>query len=64
MIEKDQLLAELGSSYTNKVVERFHRFAFISPKVLDQLAKDALSEHWGKDHYALTKYLAVNVPEH
>lgn len=62
MIERDELLRQLGSPYTSKVVPRLHRFAFIPDNLLEQLARDALSETWGRNHYVLEKYLAVHVP--
>ena len=48
MIEQGQLLELLGSSYTNKVVERLHGVSFIAPQNVERpLSKAALSEHWG-----------------
>jgi hypothetical protein len=62
MIEQRNLIEQLGDPYTNKVVDRLHRFAFMPPPNVDRLAKSALSEHWGAKHYVLSKYLAVHVP--
>ena len=62
MIGQNQLLDQLGSSYTNKVVERLHGFSFMPPQNVDRLSKAALSEHWGTKNIVLLKYLAVHVP--
>src|SRR2546422_1866352 len=62
MFNRDDLVRQLGDPYTKNVVERFRRFAFVPPKVLDGIAREALSETWGKDNYVLEKYLAVHVP--
>jgi len=62
MITREDLLEQIGSPYTSKVVPRLHRLAFVPDSMLEKLAKDALSEHWGPNHYALEKYLAVHVP--
>ena len=62
MITREELMEQLGSPYTNKVVPRLHKFAFIPDKLLDKIAREALSEHWGKNHYVLEKYLAIHVP--
>lgn len=61
MIEQGQLLEQLGSPFTNKVVDRLHRFSFMPPQNVDRLAKAALSEHWGAKNFVLSKYLAVHV---
>jgi hypothetical protein len=62
MISREELLEQLGSPYTNQVVPRLHRFAYIPDSVLDKLAKDALTEHWGTSHFVLRKYIAVHLP--
>ncbi|MGE3955540.1 MAG: DUF3825 domain-containing protein [Vicinamibacterales bacterium] len=62
MFEQDELVQELGDGYTNEVVKRLHRFVFLPPKIVDQLAGEALSENWGNDRYVLAKYLAVHIP--
>lgn len=62
MFNQEELLAALGDPYTNQVVPRFHRFAFISDSLLHLLEKQALSEVWGPKNYVLEKYLAVQVP--
>ncbi len=62
MVDKEELLDALGSPFTNRVVSRFHNFIYTPEEVLDQLNSIALSEEWGNDNFALTKYLAVQVP--
>ena len=62
MFKQDQLLEQLGDGATNRVVERLHRFAYMTPNVVHQLAQDALNEEWGNNLYVLEKYLAVHVP--
>jgi hypothetical protein len=59
---RDELLEQLGSPYTSKVVPRLHRFAYVPDAVLDKLANDALSEHWGRTNFVLEKYLAIHLP--
>jgi hypothetical protein len=59
---REELLDQLGSPYTNEVVARLHRFAFVPDNMLEKLAKDALSEQWGANNFVLRKYLAVHVP--
>jgi hypothetical protein len=61
MFEQEQLLEQLGEPYTIRVVDRLHRFAYMPPAILESLAKDALSEHWGNGNYVLSKYLAVHI---
>ncbi|NWB64539.1 hypothetical protein, partial [Pseudomonas sp. F1002] len=61
MFEQQELLQQLGDPYTNKVVERFNKFAFVPKDLIDSLAVDALSQNWGADNYVLKKYLAVHV---
>lgn len=62
MVTKDELLEQLGSPYTKDVVSRLHRFAYVPDNVIEKLAHEALSEHWGRGNFALRKYLAVHVP--
>jgi Domain of unknown function (DUF3825) len=62
LTNRDALLSNLGSPYTNQVVERFHRFAYVPTKVLEKLAAQSLNEEWGKKSFVLQKYLAVHVP--
>jgi hypothetical protein len=56
------LLEQLGTPYTNALVARLHRFAYVPNKVLETLAGWALDETWGNDLFVLEKYLAVHVP--
>jgi hypothetical protein len=58
---QEELLEDLGSSATQKVVERFHRFAYSPPRLIDALAKEALQEEWGLEYFVLEKYLSVHV---
>ena len=62
MTTKEELLEQLGSGYTNKVVNRLHQLIHIRDGFLQKLAKDALTEDWGADNFALEKYLAVQIP--
>lgn len=62
MFEQEALLGQLGDGLTNKVVERLHGFAYITPGIVQQLAREALNEEWGRNNYALEKYLAVHIP--
>lgn len=59
--ERDELLNALGDAYTNRLVERLHRFCFIPHAVLEKLSREALSEEWGRSLYVLEKYLAVHI---
>lgn len=61
MFEQQELMQHLGDPYTNKVVERFNRFAFIPKELVDSLAGEALSQKWGNNNHVLKKYLAVHV---
>jgi hypothetical protein len=61
MFELDNLLQGLGSAVTNRVVERWRRFAFVLPGVLEELKSEALHEEWGGGNFVLEKYLAVHV---
>ena len=57
-----QILREqIGSGYTNAVVQRLHRFAYVPPMVIEQLATEALTEQWGNDKHALKKYIAIHI---
>lgn len=60
--ERDLLLETFGGANTNRVVERFFRFAYTPQSVLERLASEALSENWGAGLYVLKKYLAIYVP--
>src|SRR5690606_37821803 len=57
----EELLVAWGDPFTNKVVDRLHRFAFIPPEMLERLAAIALPEDWGRNLYVLKKYLAVQI---
>lgn len=59
-MEIETLKNDIGSPYTNQLVERLHNFAYIPPAVINQLAGEALSEEWGRNNYVLSKYLAVH----
>ena len=61
MVTKDKLLKRLDTPFTNRVVSRLHNLMFVPSEVLEELAKIALKEEWGKDLYALEKYLAVQI---
>jgi len=58
---REEMVTVLGSSETNKSVERFKKLGFIPPQLVQSLASQALNEEWGQSHYALQKYLAVHV---
>ena len=60
-MEIETLKNDIGSPYTNQLVERLHNFAYIPPAVINQLAGEALSEEWGRNNYVLSKYLAVHI---
>jgi hypothetical protein len=63
MFDQQEMLSILGDSYTNQVVERFHKLAFVADSLLVELAeKLLLREEWGNKNYVLRKYLAVHVP--
>lgn len=62
MFEQTTLLDQLGDGKTNRVVERIHQFAYFPPAVLTSLSRDALNEEWGRENFALLKYLAVHIP--
>lgn len=67
MFEHGQLLQQLGDPDTNEPVERFRKFAFYRPEILESIAGSdkskgaALSEVWGASNYVLKKYLAVHI---
>ncbi|MEX1232201.1 MAG: DUF3825 domain-containing protein [Planctomycetaceae bacterium] len=62
LFDQNLLLEQLGDPYTNAVVARFHRFAFVPNDVVDGLSQDALHQDWGRENYALKFYLSVVVP--
>jgi hypothetical protein len=62
MFDKEALLKSLGNPLTNRVNERFRRFAFCPKSLLNRLAETALSENWGIDNSVLNYYLAIYVP--
>ncbi len=62
MFEQETLISQLGDGLTNRVIERLHQFAFMTPAVIEKLANDALTEEWGNNRFALEKYLAVHIP--
>lgn len=59
MFEQTELCEALGDAFTNRVVDRLHRFAFIPNELLERLATEALTENWGPERHALKKYLAA-----
>src|SRR3954453_4771509 len=61
VFEHEELLMALGSPLTNHVVERLRRFAHIPTARLDTLYSRLLHEEWGRNRYALTKYLSVQI---
>ncbi|MFG1352354.1 DUF3825 domain-containing protein [Xanthobacter autotrophicus] len=60
-ITREELLVAWGEPYTNRVVERLHRFSFIPNELLEKLAEIALPENWGNHLHVLKKYLAVQI---
>lgn len=60
-MDTETLKQQIGTPYTNQLVERLHRFAYIPTGIISQLAKDALTEEWGNNNFVLLKYLAVHV---
>jgi len=62
MFNRDDLLEQLGSSHTKKIVERFEKFAYIPTGIINELSNLALQEDWGKNLFVLKKYIAVHVP--
>jgi hypothetical protein len=61
MFDRDTLIGQLGDPYTNAVVERFGRFAFIRSELLQSIASSALNETWGKENFVLKYYLSAHV---
>jgi len=61
MFEHENLVQALGNSDTKRLVDRLHSFAYIPRNLLGDLATEALNEEWGRNYYALEKYLAVHV---
>ena len=61
-ISQDEMLETLGSPLVSQVVARFRQLAFIPPNFLAQIAREALSEKWGNNNFALEKYLSVHIP--
>jgi hypothetical protein len=61
MVSQAELLSQLGNPATPKTVDRLYRFAFLPISTIERLAQDALSEEWGREFFALKKYLAVHV---
>jgi hypothetical protein len=61
MIGKAELLAQLGNPATPKTVDRLYQFTHLPSSVIDRLSHEALTEEWGRDHFALKKYLPVHV---
>lgn len=62
MFTHSELLEALGSSATNHVVERFRKFSRIPTSALNSLYGRLLHEEWGDKHFALLKYLSVQIP--
>lgn len=64
MFQQETLLGQLGDAATNRVVERFKKFAYVRDEVIDSLADGsmAMEELWGANNYVLHHYLAVVVP--
>jgi hypothetical protein len=60
-IAKVELVTALGDAMTNEVVARLRRLAHIPDTQIAALGRAALSENWGRDNYALEKYLAVHL---
>lgn len=61
VFDKQSLLADLGEIDTAEVVPSLRRFAFLPDEKLSRLAGDATDENWGKNNFALEKYLAVHI---
>lgn len=61
MVDQQQLLEQLGPSFTRSVIERLFHFAFVPAGVIQRLADEALHEEWGNENFVLLKYLAVHV---
>ncbi|MBS68050.1 MAG: hypothetical protein CMK98_06815 [Pseudomonas sp.] len=57
----EQLRNDIGDGYTNHLIDRLHKFAYIPDKILGELAEQALNENWGRNLHVLKKYLAVHI---
>jgi hypothetical protein len=51
----EQLQEVIDSGYTNRLVRRLHKLAYVPIKVLQDLASHAPSEKWGNELYVLEK---------
>lgn len=60
MFDHNTLIEQLGDPYTNAVVARFGRFAFIRDELLQNIATSALNEAWGKNNFVLKYYLSAH----
>ena len=60
-VTKEEILSQLGNSFTNEVVARLRRAAHIPNIKLEELSRMSLSENWGNDLYVLEKYLSVHI---
>lgn len=61
MVSQSDLLSQIGNPATPKTVDRLYRFAYLPSSIIERLAHDALTEEWGREFFALKKYLAVHV---
>jgi len=61
MVSQEELLSQLGNPATPRTLDRLYQFAYLLPTIIEQLAHDALTEEWGRNHFVLKKYLAVHV---
>lgn len=61
VFDKQSLLDDLDDIDTAEVVTSLRRFAFLPDEKLGRLAADASPENWGKNNFALEKYLAVHI---
>ncbi len=61
MDTQEELIQQYGSMKTSRVLERLYSFAYISPKIIENIQRQALDEDWGKDFYVLKKYIAITV---
>ena len=62
MLSSETISSLLGDGKTNQVIKRMNGFAFMHDERIDELAEIALNENWGKNNFALRKYLSVHVP--
>ena len=62
MIDRETLLNQLGTPFTNRITDRLKPFARIPTKQILNLVHLTLNEEWGQDNYVLLKYLAVHIP--